>query len=127
MCPLGVVGPRTYRLLQVEQRVERAPRARFGAREVVEVARVLGLRVVAASMKAEKTKGAPPTVESSQYKLYATEFSRRLANASMDIGGPGSQPSDLSHVQPLVPHLQIQSGATTDFSQVAELLHERAL
>ena len=56
-----------------------------------EVARVLGLRVVAASMKAEKTKGAPPTVESSQYKLYATEFSRRLANASMDIGGPGSQ------------------------------------
>jgi alkylation response protein AidB-like acyl-CoA dehydrogenase len=57
-----------------------------------EVARVLGLRVVAASMKAEKTPGAPPpTVESSQYKLYATEFSRRLANASMDIGGPGSQ------------------------------------
>jgi len=56
-----------------------------------EVARVLGLRVVAASMKAEKTKGAPPTVESSQYKLFATEFSRRLANASMDIGGPGSQ------------------------------------
>jgi alkylation response protein AidB-like acyl-CoA dehydrogenase len=57
-----------------------------------EVARVLGLRVVAASMKAEKTKGAPPpSVESSQYKLFATEFSRRLASASMDIGGPGSQ------------------------------------
>jgi alkylation response protein AidB-like acyl-CoA dehydrogenase len=56
-----------------------------------EVARVLGLRVVAASMKAEKTKGAPPTVESSEYKLFATEFSRRLASASMDIGGPGSQ------------------------------------
>jgi 3-oxocholest-4-en-26-oyl-CoA dehydrogenase alpha subunit len=56
-----------------------------------EVARVLGLRVVAASMKAEKTKGAPPTVESSEYKLYATEYSRRLANASMDIAGPGSQ------------------------------------
>src|SRR5438067_5832969 len=34
-----------------------------------EVARVLGLRVVAASMKAERTKGAPPTVESSEYKL----------------------------------------------------------
>jgi alkylation response protein AidB-like acyl-CoA dehydrogenase len=56
-----------------------------------EVARVLGLRVVAASMKAEKTKGAPPTVESSEYKLYATEYSRRLANASMDIAGPASQ------------------------------------
>jgi hypothetical protein len=57
-----------------------------------EVARVLGLRVVAASMKGEKTPGTPPpTVESSQYKLFATEFSRRLANASMDIAGPGSQ------------------------------------
>ena len=45
-----------------------------------EVARVLGLRVVAASMKAEKVPGAPPpTVESSEYKLFATEFSRRLA------------------------------------------------
>ena len=31
----------------------------------------------------------PPTVESSQYKLFATEFSRRLADASMDLGGPG--------------------------------------
>ena len=46
-----------------------------------EVARVLGLRVVAASMKG----GAPPTTESSEYKLYATELSRRLADASMDI------------------------------------------
>lgn len=52
-----------------------------------EVARVLGLRVVAASMKG----GAPPTTESSEYKLYATELSRRLADASMDIAGPGSQ------------------------------------
>ena len=52
-----------------------------------EVARVLGLRVVAASMKG----GAPPTTESSEYKLYATELSRRLADASMDIGGPGTQ------------------------------------
>jgi alkylation response protein AidB-like acyl-CoA dehydrogenase len=57
-----------------------------------EVSRMLGMRVVAASMKAEKTPGAPPpTVESSQYKLYATEYSRRLADASMDIGGPGTQ------------------------------------
>jgi alkylation response protein AidB-like acyl-CoA dehydrogenase len=53
----------------------------------VEVARVLGLRVVAKSMKG----GAPPTTESSEYKLFATELSKRLANASMDLGGPGSQ------------------------------------
>lgn len=52
-----------------------------------EVARVLGLKVVAASMKG----GAPPTTEASEYKLFATELSKRLANASMDIGGPGSQ------------------------------------
>jgi alkylation response protein AidB-like acyl-CoA dehydrogenase len=52
-----------------------------------EVARVLGLRFVATSAKG----GAPPTVESSEYKLYATELSKRLADASMDIAGPGSQ------------------------------------
>jgi alkylation response protein AidB-like acyl-CoA dehydrogenase len=33
----------------------------------------------------------PPTTESSEYKLFATEYSRRLASASMDIGGPGAQ------------------------------------
>ena len=44
------------------------------------------------SMKAERTPGTPPpTVASSQYKLFATEFSRRLADASMDLAGPGSQ------------------------------------
>ena len=53
-----------------------------------EVSRLLGLRVVDASVKSEKGGGAPPTIESSEYKLFATEFSRRLANASMDIGGP---------------------------------------
>ncbi|HWC40167.1 MAG TPA: acyl-CoA dehydrogenase family protein [Acidimicrobiales bacterium] len=52
-----------------------------------EVARVLGLRFVAKSMKG----GAPPTTEASEYKLFATELSKRLANASMDIGAPGSQ------------------------------------
>ncbi len=51
-----------------------------------EVARVLGLRFVAESMKG----GAPPTTYASEYKLYATELSKRLADASMDIGGPGS-------------------------------------
>ena len=52
-----------------------------------EVARVLGLRFVAESMKG----GAPPTTHASEYKLFATELSKRLANASMDIAGPGSQ------------------------------------
>ena len=57
-----------------------------------EVARVLGLRFVAASMKGEKVPGTPPpTTEASEYKLFATEFSRRLASASMDLGGPGAQ------------------------------------
>jgi len=57
-----------------------------------EVARVLGLRVVAASMKGEKVPGTPPpTTEASEYKLFATEFSRRLASASMDLGGVGTQ------------------------------------
>ncbi|MFI5040835.1 MAG: acyl-CoA dehydrogenase family protein [Acidimicrobiales bacterium] len=52
-----------------------------------EVARLLGLRFVAASMKG----GSPPTSEASEYKLYATELSKRLADASMDIAAPGSQ------------------------------------
>ncbi|MDH3705337.1 MAG: acyl-CoA dehydrogenase family protein [Acidimicrobiia bacterium] len=56
-----------------------------------EVARGLGLRVVDASVKAEHGGGAPPTIEASEYKLFTTEFSKRLANAAMDIGGPGTQ------------------------------------
>ncbi len=52
-----------------------------------EVARVLGLRFVHESSKG----GAAPTCEASEYKLYATELSKRLASASMDIAGPGSQ------------------------------------
>lgn len=52
-----------------------------------EVARVMGLRFVAASMKG----GKPPTTEASGYKLYATELSQRLASAALDIAAPGSQ------------------------------------
>jgi alkylation response protein AidB-like acyl-CoA dehydrogenase len=52
-----------------------------------EVARVLGLQFVAKSMKG----GAPPTCEASMYKLYATELSKRLADTSLDIAGPGGQ------------------------------------
>jgi alkylation response protein AidB-like acyl-CoA dehydrogenase len=53
----------------------------------LEVARVMGLKFVYESSKG----GAAPTAEASEYKLFATELSKRLANASMDIAGPGSQ------------------------------------
>lgn len=62
-----------------------------------EVARVLGVRFVDAALNATKT----PSVEASQYKLYATEFSRRLADATMDIVGPGAQLTKDSHDAPL--------------------------
>ncbi len=52
-----------------------------------EVARLLGVRFVDAATNASKT----PTVEASKYKLYATELSRRMADATMDIVGPGAQ------------------------------------
>jgi len=52
-----------------------------------EVARVLGLKFV---FKAGQG-GAPPTSEASEYKLFATEYSRKLADASMDLAGPGGQ------------------------------------
>ncbi len=52
-----------------------------------EVARLLGVKFVVASLYADKT----PTVEASMYKLYATELSRRIADATMDIVGPGAQ------------------------------------
>jgi len=61
-----------------------------------EVARCLGLKFVNETMKVEAATKAgnrlpPPTIQSSEYKLFATEYSRRLANTSMDIGGPGTQ------------------------------------
>ena len=62
-----------------------------------EVARVMGLKFVAEAMKVEAAVRAgkegfqPPTVVSSEYKLFATELSKRLADAAMDIAGPGSQ------------------------------------
>jgi len=52
-----------------------------------EVARVLGVRFVDAALNSSKT----PTIEASHYKLYATELSRRLADATMDIVGAGGQ------------------------------------
>lgn len=52
-----------------------------------EVARVLGVKFVDAALNSGKT----PTIEASEYKLYATELSRRIADATMDIAGPGGQ------------------------------------
>ncbi len=61
-----------------------------------EVARVMGLKFVAEAVKVERAaregkEFQPPTVIASEYKLFATELSKRLANVSMDIAGPGSQ------------------------------------
>lgn len=53
----------------------------------LEVARVLSIKFVDAALHSSKT----PTIEASQYKLYATELSRRIADATMDIVGPGAQ------------------------------------
>ncbi len=52
-----------------------------------EVARVLGVKFVDAALNSAKT----PTAEASEYKLFATELSRRIADATMDIVGPGAQ------------------------------------
>jgi alkylation response protein AidB-like acyl-CoA dehydrogenase len=52
-----------------------------------EVARVLGLRFVAAAKVGQK----PPTLEASEYKLYATQLSQRAANAGLDIAGADGQ------------------------------------
>jgi alkylation response protein AidB-like acyl-CoA dehydrogenase len=52
-----------------------------------EVARLLGLRFLDASMKG----GAAPTGEASEYKLFATQLSQRLADATLDIAGPEGQ------------------------------------
>jgi len=51
------------------------------------VARVLGLRFVAKSMQA----GKPPTVESSQYKLFATQLSQRACTVALDVIGSEGQ------------------------------------
>lgn len=62
-----------------------------------EVARVMGLKFVAEAVKVEaghregRQGFQPPTVEASEYKLFATELSKRIADAAMDFGGPGSQ------------------------------------
>ncbi|MBW2384910.1 MAG: acyl-CoA dehydrogenase family protein [Deltaproteobacteria bacterium] len=53
----------------------------------VEVSRVLGLNFLSKAAVGKK----PPTSEASMYKLFATGTSKKLANATMDIAGPGGQ------------------------------------
>lgn len=76
------------------------PRVRARLAELhteAEVARVMGLKFVAEAVKVEQSVRSgdrgyqPPTVEASEYKLFATELSKRLADAAMDIAGPGAQ------------------------------------
>jgi hypothetical protein len=52
----------------------------------LEVARMLQRRVIS-----EAVKGGVPTCESSQYKLFMNECSKRTANAALDGMGPGAQ------------------------------------
>jgi alkylation response protein AidB-like acyl-CoA dehydrogenase len=52
----------------------------------LEVSRMLQRRVVS-----EAVKGGVPTVESSQYKLFMTEFGKRVANAALDLLGAEGQ------------------------------------
>jgi alkylation response protein AidB-like acyl-CoA dehydrogenase len=52
----------------------------------LEVSRMLQRRVVS-----EAVKGGVPTVESSQYKLFMTEFGKRVADAALDILGAEGQ------------------------------------
>ncbi len=53
-----------------------------------EVARVLGFKFLAA---AQSIGAKPPTVEASEYKLFATHLSQRIANAMLDLPGTGAQ------------------------------------
>ena len=61
-----------------------------------EVGRLLGVKFIDAAVS-----GNTPTYEASSYKLYATELSQRVADATMDIVGPGAQLSLGSEEAPL--------------------------
>ena len=40
---------------------------------------------------ARQVEGKPPTIEASEYKLFATSTSQKIANAMVDLAGPGGQ------------------------------------
>jgi len=52
------------------------------------VARALSTRFVCA---AKDARGKPPTVQSSQYKLFTTELSQRVCREALDIMGAAGQ------------------------------------
>jgi len=52
----------------------------------LEVARMLQRRVVSSALQ-----GGIPTVESAMYKLFQSELGQRVANAALDLIGPGGQ------------------------------------
>jgi alkylation response protein AidB-like acyl-CoA dehydrogenase len=65
------------------------PRVRGRIAQLVtqlEVSRMLQRRVISEAMK-----GGVPTVEASQYKLYMTEFGKRVANTALDLMGAAGQ------------------------------------
>ena len=64
----------------------RAQKAGLSVRPII-VTLIGYLVILDAALNSSKT----PTVEASEYKLYATELSRRIADATMDIVGPGAQ------------------------------------
>jgi len=69
--------------------LRREPEVRSRAARIateLEVARMLQRRVIA-----EAVKGGVPTVQSSMYKLFMNEAGKRVANAALDLLGPGAQ------------------------------------
>jgi hypothetical protein len=69
--------------------LRRDPRVRSRIARLVaelEVARMLQRRVVSSALK-----GGIPTVESAMYKLFQSELGQRVANAALDLIGPGGQ------------------------------------
>jgi alkylation response protein AidB-like acyl-CoA dehydrogenase len=69
--------------------LRREPEVRSRAARIateLEVARMLQRRVIA-----EAVKGGVPTVQSSMYKLFMNEAGKRVANAALELLGPGAQ------------------------------------
>jgi len=78
--------------------VRRDPRVRSRVAGLVtrlEVARMLQRRVIG-----EAVRGGVPTVASSKYKLFMNEQSKAVADAALDLLGPGAQ---LRHGEPAAP------------------------
>jgi alkylation response protein AidB-like acyl-CoA dehydrogenase len=96
MLPVGPIEMKTVALIEyvrVARRDGRPLREDPIVRKTVarlvgelEVARMLQRRVIASALK-----GGVPTVESSEYKLWQSEYGQRLANAALDIMGAAGQ------------------------------------